>query len=75
MKKNIIKMNIVTHYIDIFENQIEKFIAKDNKIILTHIDLLQANVLNNVESCLKNFISKLDNWWMHPYVRYDPSFL
>lgn len=67
-------MNIVTEYINIFESQIEKFIAKDNKMILTHIELLQPNVLNNVEFSLKNFISKLDNWWMHPYVRYDPSF-
>jgi len=68
-------MNILINYIDIFEQQIEKFIAKDNKMIITHIDLLQANVLNNVKFSFKNFISKLDNWWKHTYVDYDPSYL
>lgn len=68
-------MHILTNYIDIFEHQIEKFIAKDNKMIITHIDLLQANVLYNVKFSFKNFISKLDNWWEYPYVHYDLSYL
>jgi len=66
-------MNILTNYINIFEHQIEKFIAKDNKMIITHIDLLQANLLNNVKFSFKNFITILDSWWKHPYVHYDPS--
>lgn len=60
MKKKIIKMYIVQKYIEIFKDQIKRFISEDDKKVLTDVHILNINVLNNVDIEFKKFIEKLE---------------
>lgn len=68
-------MKIVINYINRFEDQIGRFITKDNKKILTSISLIQLNVLRNIKITFKQFICILETWWLHSIVCDDVRYM
>jgi len=64
MKTNLIRLDIIRKYINIFFKQSELFV-KEKKFIVNMSGYININVLNAMDVQFFNFINNIENWWHH----------
>lgn len=64
MKTNLMQLDIIRQYINIFFKQTEPFI-KEDKCIINMSGYINFNVLKAMDIDFFNFIKNIEKWWHH----------
>ncbi|CAH1707882.1 unnamed protein product [Aphis gossypii] len=67
LKMELIKLNIIITYIDLLNLQTNFIINSDGLQIINNINIINKNVINSIDKEFKNFIYKIERFWMNPY--------
>lgn len=71
LKMELIKLNIIITYIDLLNSQTNGIINSDGLQIINNINIINKNVINSIDKEFKNFIYKVERFWINPYFDLD----